>query len=154
MDSHFSTTPVVANLTRPRPHAYLIPAAYSGIADRLRTLGLHVETLTEPWTGLVEALRITSASAAPHYFETAFRYTVTTEPYDRVFPAPNGSFVVRTDQKHAALAFVALEVSSQLSIAFPFTMLMRPVFSPKAPTASLHLTSCLSSKAMNTLSFG
>lgn len=136
MDFHFSTTPVVANLTRPRPHAYLIPAAYSGIADRLRALGLHVETLTEPWTGLVEALRITSASAAPHYFETAFRYTVTTEPYDRVFPAPNGSFVVRTDQKHAALAFVALEVSLELSIAFPFMILMRPVISPKAPTAS------------------
>ena len=107
---HFSTTPVVANLTRSRPRAYLIPAAYSNIADRLRVLGLHVETLAEPWKGEVEALRILNTTAASHYFETAFRYTVTTEPYERFFHAPNGSFVVRTDQKHAALAFVALEV--------------------------------------------
>lgn len=101
---------MVANLTRSRPRAYLIPAAYSDIADRLRVLGLHIETLTEPWRGEVEALRILNTTVASHYFETAFRYTVTTEPYGRLFPAPNGSFIVRTDQKHAALAFVSLEV--------------------------------------------
>ncbi|KAF0328226.1 Carboxypeptidase 2 [Colletotrichum sp. SAR11_59] len=104
-----STTPVTANITRARPEAYLIPASWADLAERLRVGGLEVETLSEPYKGTVEAYTITSAEFETGYYEGVVRATVTTEPLTREVDLPAGSFLVSTKQKNAALAFVALE---------------------------------------------
>ncbi|KAI1812370.1 carboxypeptidase [Poronia punctata] len=103
------TTPVTANLTRTRPEAYLIPRAWSHLAGRLEASGLSVETLDDGYSGVVEALTITSASISPRYYEGAIPVTVTTEPHLTDIDLPPGSFRISTRQKNAALAFVALE---------------------------------------------
>ncbi|KAI1362119.1 carboxypeptidase [Xylaria arbuscula] len=104
-----STTPTIANLTRTRPEAYLIPRTWSDLAIRLQESGVIVETLDYEYRGTVEARRITSASPAQAYYEGAIQVTVTTEPYQREVRLPTGSFLVSTRQKNAALAFVTLE---------------------------------------------
>ncbi|KAI8953540.1 carboxypeptidase [Xylaria longipes] len=104
-----STTPTIANLTRTRPEAYLIPRTWSDLAIRLKESGVVVETLDYEYRGTVEALKITSASPARAYYEGAIQVTVTTEPYQKEVRLPVGSFRVSTRQKNAALAFVTLE---------------------------------------------
>ncbi|KAI1429146.1 carboxypeptidase [Xylaria sp. FL1777] len=104
-----STTPTTANLTRTRPEAYLIPRTWSDLAIRLQESGVIVETLDYEYRGIVEALKITSASPAGAYYEGAIQVTVTTEPYQREVRLPIGSFLISTRQKNAALAFVTLE---------------------------------------------
>lgn len=104
-----STTPALANLTRARPEAYLIPVAWADLADRLRVAGLEVETLDKPWKGVVEAHTITSTEFEKSYYEGVVRVTTTTEVDEREVTLPAGSFRVSTRQKNAALAFVALE---------------------------------------------
>lgn len=104
-----STTPTTANLTRARPESYLIPRTWSDLAARLNESGVVVETLDHEYHGVVEALKITSASPARAYYEGAIQVTVTTEPYEREIRLPVGSFRISTRQKNAALAFVTLE---------------------------------------------
>ncbi|KAH8157820.1 hypothetical protein CIB48_g10427 [Xylaria polymorpha] len=104
-----STTPTIANLTRSRPEAYLIPRTWSDLAIRLKESGVIVETLDYEYRGTVEAFRITSASPARAYYEGAIQVTVTTEPYQKEVHLPVGSFRVSTRQKNAALVFVTLE---------------------------------------------
>jgi hypothetical protein len=104
-----STTPSLANLTRSRPEAYLIPVAWADLADRLKVTGLEVETLDQPFEGTVEALTITSAQIDTSYYEGVIRVTATTESSERELKLPKGSFRVSTRQKNAALAMVALE---------------------------------------------
>ncbi|KAI1073157.1 hypothetical protein LB507_009138 [Fusarium sp. FIESC RH6] len=104
-----STTPVTANLTRSRPEAYLIPVAWSGLAERLQVSGLKVEKLNKPWSGTVEALNVTSAELSSAYYEGVVLATITTEVKEKEVKVPAGSFLVSTRQKNAGLAFVALE---------------------------------------------
>ncbi|KAI9367284.1 hypothetical protein BJX61DRAFT_551558 [Aspergillus egyptiacus] len=104
-----STTPVLANLTRARPEAYLIPVAWADLAERLRVAGCEVETLDKPFDGTVEALTVTSAELDTAYYEGVIRATVTTESKERELHLPSGSFRVSTRQKNAGLAMVALE---------------------------------------------
>ncbi|RYP55225.1 hypothetical protein DL769_010222 [Monosporascus sp. CRB-8-3] len=103
-----STTPATANLTRARPEAYLIPAGWADLAERLRVSGLEVETLGE-FSGTVETYTITSTSFAGGYYEGVVRVTATAEVGEREVTLPAGSFRVSTKQQNAALAFVALE---------------------------------------------
>ena len=103
------TTPAIANLTRSRPDAYLIPVAWADVAERLRVLGLEVETIDEAFKGTVEALNITSVSIDTSYYEGAIRVTTTAEAKKRELELPAGSFLVSTRQKNAALAMIALE---------------------------------------------
>lgn len=104
-----STTPVTANLTRSRPESYLIPVAWSGLAERLQVSGLKVEKLNKPWSGTVEALNVTSAELSNAYYEGVVLATITTEVKEKEVKVPAGSFLVSTRQKNAGLAFVALE---------------------------------------------
>ncbi|KAL4861855.1 hypothetical protein BDV12DRAFT_207707 [Aspergillus spectabilis] len=104
-----STTPSLANLTRSRPEAYLIPVAWADLAERLQVAGLEVETLDKSFEGTVEALTITSAEIDTSYYEGVIRVTATTESSKRELSLPRGSFRVSTRQKNAALAMVALE---------------------------------------------
>lgn len=105
-----STTPSIANLTRPRPEAYLIPRNWVAVADRLRLLGVEVEELKHEYRGTVEAYNITSSVLDDEITEGTVRNTVTTQPYvkeDLWLPA--GSWRVSSRQRNAALAFITLE---------------------------------------------
>uniref|UniRef100_A0A8H7N0S9 Peptidase M14 carboxypeptidase A domain-containing protein n=1 Tax=Bionectria ochroleuca TaxID=29856 RepID=A0A8H7N0S9_BIOOC len=104
-----STTPSVANITRPRPEAYIIPRTWFDIAERLKILGLKVETIKEQFTGTVETLVATSSSVDTELYEGQFLNTVTTNSTSREIVLPAGSFYVSTRQQNAALAFIALE---------------------------------------------
>lgn len=103
------TTPSIANLTRARPEAYIIPRAWGDIATRLEILGLKVDRLNYSFNGTVEALNVTSSTAETELYEGQFLNTVTTEQYSRDVVLPVGSYYVSTRQKNAALAFIALE---------------------------------------------
>lgn len=105
----YSTTPVIANLTRLRPEAYLIPRAWADIAARLEASGLEVQRLPYDYRDSAEALNITSVTFDDSYYEGAILTTVTTKSSERYIELPAGSFWVSTKQKNAALAFVALE---------------------------------------------
>tara|TARA_R110002003_G_scaffold337_4_gene18844 strand:- start:4490 stop:5824 length:1335 start_codon:yes stop_codon:yes gene_type:complete len=103
------TTPATANLTRARPHGYIIPRAWADLAERLRVSGLEVETMNYVFSGAVEVYNITSSALARTYYEGAILNTVTTETLTREVTVPAGSFFVNSAQKNAGLAFVALE---------------------------------------------
>lgn len=106
-----STTPTQANLTRPRPEAYLIPRPWAELAEKLRISGLEIETLSDAYHGTVESLTIeTSKFVEPvSYYEGAIPVRVTTNSTMKEISLPKGSFRVSTRQKNAALAFAALE---------------------------------------------
>lgn len=104
-----NNTPATANLTRSRPKAYLIPPAWADLAERLAVSGLDVEKLTDAYAGTVEAYSITSASLSRSYYEGAVLSTVTAEPVEKTVSLPPGSFLVRTNQRNAGIAFNALE---------------------------------------------
>jgi len=104
-----STTPATANLTRARPEGYIIPRAWSDLADRLKVSGLEVETIEHVFEGEVEVYNITSSSLARSYYEGAILNTVTTETLTQEVTLPAGNFFVSSAQKNAGLAFVALE---------------------------------------------
>ncbi|TLD11936.1 hypothetical protein PspLS_11336 [Pyricularia sp. CBS 133598] len=103
------TTPSVANLTRARPEAYIIPRTWYEVAERLEILGLEVQRLGYVFNQTVEALNVTSSSLARTLYEGHVLNTVTTGTYKREVVLPVGSFRVSTRQKNAALAFIALE---------------------------------------------
>ncbi|KXT10417.1 hypothetical protein AC579_4405 [Pseudocercospora musae] len=105
----YATTPSIANLTRSRPEAYLIPRPWSSVAERLSILGLRVQTLDYSYRSTVEALNITSSSLKGTIYEGHVLNTVTTEPISKDVVLPAGSFLVSTRQKNAALAFITLE---------------------------------------------
>ncbi|KLU91457.1 hypothetical protein MAPG_09977 [Magnaporthiopsis poae ATCC 64411] len=109
-----STVPSVANLTRARPEAYLIPRTWGGaVVERLRILGVEVETLDRGYRGAVDTLTVATSSLARSMYEGGHVLnTVTTTPGRREVVLPPGSFRVPTRQKNAALAFVALEPES------------------------------------------
>ncbi|EOD50425.1 putative carboxypeptidase 2 protein [Neofusicoccum parvum UCRNP2] len=112
-----STTPTIANLTRSRPAAYLIPRSWADVAARLEVYGLEVEELPEVFSGTVEVLNITSAVLESSYYEGVVRAKLTTEAIEKEIELPAGSFRVSTKQKNAALAFVALEPENIDSLA-------------------------------------
>lgn len=105
----YETRPAVANLTRSRPEAYLIPATWFDVVERLEILGLEVQTLDYEYRESVEALNITSSTLEDSIYEGHVLNTVTTSAYQKEVHLPFGSFIVSTRQQNAALAFVALE---------------------------------------------
>ncbi|KAF4990451.1 hypothetical protein FDECE_14392 [Fusarium decemcellulare] len=109
------SVPAVANLTRSRPEAYLIPRNLAPIVERLSLSGVEVETLRYEYRGTVQAYNVTSAKLDDSFYEGVVRNRVTTEPFDRELVMPAGSFRVSARQKNAAMAFVTLEPESDVS---------------------------------------
>ncbi|KAI8312178.1 Carboxypeptidase 2 [Colletotrichum sp. SAR11_59] len=104
-----NTTPVVANLTRARPEAYVFSKAWADVAERLRVAGVTVQTLEFDFSSEVEALNVTSASVAASKYEGVARSTMETAIVKKEVKIPAGGFWVSTRQKNAAHAFVTLE---------------------------------------------
>lgn len=109
------STPAVANLTRSKPAAYLIPRDWETVADRLRAMGVELKELKNEFRGSVQAYNITSSQLAEEYYEGAVLNTVTTEFYEKQVVLPAGSWRVSAKQKSAAQAFVTLEPESEVS---------------------------------------
>jgi hypothetical protein len=103
------TTPSVANLTRARPEAYIIPRTWIDIVERLEILGLEVEKMDHEFSGTVETLTVATSTLDTEIYEGHVLNTVTTEASSREIVLPPGSYYVSTRQKNAALAFIALE---------------------------------------------
>ncbi|KAF9881474.1 carboxypeptidase 2 [Colletotrichum karsti] len=104
-----NTTPVVANLTRARPEAYVFSRAWADVAERLRVAGVTVQTLEYDFQGEVEALNTTRVAVAATKYEGVARSTVETAIVKKDVRIPAGGFWVSTRQKNAAHAFVTLE---------------------------------------------
>jgi hypothetical protein len=105
----YQTTPSVANLTRARPEAYLIPRTWTDVVDKLANMGIQATKLDYEYRGTVEALNITSSELETTIYEGTILNTVTTEAMEKEVYLPTGSWLVSTRQKNAALAFIALE---------------------------------------------
>ncbi|KAI6765449.1 hypothetical protein HG530_006519 [Fusarium avenaceum] len=103
------TTPSIANLTRSRPEAYVIPRTWSDVAERLEILGLKVEKLNYEFRRTLDTLTIESSTVDPDLYEGTYLNTVTTNSTSREVVLPVGSYYVSTRQQNAALAFIALE---------------------------------------------
>lgn len=104
-----NTTILKANLTRPRPEAYIFSRAWSGVAERLRASGVVVDELLGDFEGEVQGLNVTSAELDTSKYEGIARTTVTTRTVLKTMAFPAGAYVVSTRQKNAALAYSVLE---------------------------------------------
>ncbi|KAM0231647.1 hypothetical protein ACHAP5_010989 [Fusarium lateritium] len=104
-----NNTPPANNLTRARPEAYIFSRAWSGVAERLRAVGLEVNELAVDFEGEVEAYNITEATLAPVKYEGIALTTVNTEMFTKKVKFPKGAYWVSTRQQYAAQAFVRLE---------------------------------------------
>lgn len=107
----------VPTLTRTRPKAYVIPAAFSYVTEKIKNLGLEVEILTEPRTMKVEAFEITSSKVSTTLYEGEFRNTLGSKLVNRTVEFPAGTAVVSMAQKNANLMMLALEPDSGDSFA-------------------------------------
>ncbi|KAH7311510.1 hypothetical protein B0I35DRAFT_377684 [Stachybotrys elegans] len=112
-----NTTMNVANITRSRPEAYVFPPCWADVAERLRVLGVTVDTLRTPFVGKVEAYNVTSSSLAPAIWEGVILNEVSTEVSRREMTFPAGSYWVSTRQVNAALAWLVLEPEAYDSYA-------------------------------------
>ncbi len=98
------------------PQAYIIPAEWSDIAERIAWHGIAVQKLAEPLTARAEFYRLTDAAIAepstwtPNPFEGHIRIDPGTpgkEAIETTFSA--GSFRINTDQPMGELAVLMLE---------------------------------------------
>ncbi|KAF5591004.1 carboxypeptidase 2 [Fusarium subglutinans] len=161
------TTPSIANLTRPRPEAYVIPRTWSDVAERLEILGLKVERMNYEFRRTLETLRIETSVVEPELYEGTYLNTVTTNSTRREVVLPAGSYYVSTRQQNAALAFIALEpenidsyvkfniIPVEAGMEYPvfrvprdhfihkWWLLQRADLEPHIATISLHVTSHL-----------
>jgi len=112
-----SSTPLTPQITRTRPQAYLIPRAWGELIPRLSANGIQINALDHAFVGEVEVLQVTSVKLEHEYHEGAVRAKVRTKPLRKSVHLPIGSFRVSTVQKHAALAFMALEPEAVDSFA-------------------------------------
>ena len=106
-----------ANLTRPRPEAYVFSRAWADVAERLTLLGVEVETLEQEFVGEVEAYNITSAQLATSKFQGVAQTAVVAELIMRNISIPAGGFRVPSRQRHAAHVFARLEPEAESSFA-------------------------------------
>ena len=101
------------------PQAYVVPAAWADVVERIAWHGIEVEQLTNPLTALAEVYRLPDAGIAepaswtPNPFEGRIRIdpgVPVKQALEMTFPA--GSFRISTDQPLAELLVLLLEPES------------------------------------------
>ncbi|CAG9949509.1 unnamed protein product, partial [Clonostachys rosea f. rosea IK726] len=113
-----SSTPVVPEITRRRPEAYIFGPEWASVAEKLRIAGVQVDTLTAPFQGEVEAIHLHgSGDEVVLQEETTPRVIANTEVIRKEVQIPAGGFLVSTRQRMVAQAFVRLEPESVDSFA-------------------------------------
>lgn len=98
------------------PEAYIVPAAWVDVVDRIRLHGIEVERLEESFSTVAELYRLPDAAIAgasawtPNPFEGHIRID-TGKPVKEVLEAtfPAGSYRIRTDQPLGELLMLMLE---------------------------------------------
>ncbi len=109
----------IADLTVPRPAAYIIPAdpTFRSVVENLQRHGVEVEELREDLEVPIEVYAIDTVTKAVRPFQGHDTLTVeaTSRPETRTIAA--GSFVVRTGQKLGSLAVCLLEPESSDGLA-------------------------------------
>lgn len=94
----------------PAPAGYLIPAAYSQIADLLKLHGVRVERLATQWKGEAETVRFENVTFAQQPFEGRFQVTgFQTRKEMGPRAAPAGSYWVPAAQRAGKAAMHMLE---------------------------------------------
>ncbi|MDQ4120773.1 MAG: M14 family metallopeptidase [Acidobacteriota bacterium] len=111
----FNQTEIAASVAP--PIAYVVPAQWIEVIERLELHGLKIERTTKPQTFEVEMYRLTQPKWAPASFEsrvmlTDFKSAVFNEK--RQFPA--GSVIVRLNQPNAKAAVHLLEPAAPDSL--------------------------------------
>lgn len=102
-------------LERVRPYAYILPAAYKKLAEKLSYSGLDVRKTVAPMTVEVESYKVVDNKVNTKYFEGHFRNTVTTEVTNKKVWLPAASYVIYMAQPNGNLAALCLEPESQAS---------------------------------------
>jgi hypothetical protein len=93
----------------PRPAAYLIPAGWPNLAERLRAHGILSVVLEKPMTLEVGTYRASNPQPAPRTFQGRTRLTATIDRKSETREIPAGSLYVPLDTDLAPLAVWILE---------------------------------------------
>lgn len=96
-------------LVRQKPEAYLLHRDLSMLVDKLKVLGLEVETFNEAFTLKVESYIITDYNRDETTYEKMNLQTVATKLIEKEITFPAGSFKISTNQKNTALLYEILE---------------------------------------------
>ena len=96
-------------LEREKPEAYILTKEMDFLIEKIKTLGLQVETLTENTNFSVETYQVIEYNRDETTYEKMNLQEVKTKiiPKEILFPA--GSFKIHTNQKNARLLFEVLE---------------------------------------------
>lgn len=101
---HFESTLAVE-----RPRAYLLPPECGPIVAKLREHGIVVETLSEPYVGVVEVQTVTELTRAARAFEGHHEVVVDTTTTRTTRTIPAGWFRVDLAQRLGTLSVILLE---------------------------------------------
>lgn len=98
-----------AELSRPRPTAYLLLPSQKKLADKLKVLGLEVEQLASATPVEVEAYRVSEYFQHSYRYEGVYRQELSTELESMMKTFPAGTYVVYLDQEKGNMAIETLE---------------------------------------------
>jgi len=98
-----------ATLSRPRPSAYILEANQNTLVEKMKTLGIEVEKLTEEEQFEVETYHVKTYYKKPIRYEKMKLQAVETElkKQEKTFKA--GTFIIKMDQRRANLVPELLE---------------------------------------------
>jgi hypothetical protein len=99
------------------PIAYIVPAAWTAVVDRLRVHGLRLERLADPVTADFETYRLDEPKWSAEPFEGRHPVRFSVRPVTERRTLAAGSVVVRLDQSAAKVAVHLLEPGAPDSLA-------------------------------------
>lgn len=96
-------------LEREKPEAYILTKEMDFLIEKIKTLGLQVETLTENTNFLVETYQVIEYNRDETTYEKMNLQEVKTKIISKEILFPAGSFRILTNQKNARLLYEVLE---------------------------------------------
>ena len=100
-------------IVRKRPFAYALMPGQVVLADRLKALGIQVETVKHEKNVDAEAYIINDYKESDEKFEGFYEQIVKTDIVSKKFYLPKGSFIVKMDQRSSNLAAMVLEPEAE-----------------------------------------
>lgn len=105
-------------VVRPRPVAYILAPSQFVLAQKLRTLGLNVDSVTTASTIDIEKYLVTEYSQSNEKMEGIFTQKVKVDIQATSYQLEAGSFVIYTNQRKGNLAIETLEPDAPNSFIF------------------------------------
>lgn len=96
-------------LVRKRPSAYIIDANQNDIVEKLKTLGVKVETLTKDQEIVIETYRVSEYNRDSKKYEKMNLQTVETTIEIKTILFPKGTYKINLNQKRANIILEVLE---------------------------------------------